>query len=125
MAWDTGGWKLNKENADLNFVAPKSGALGWIDAFVLPAKGKNDAAAYKWINYVMQPKIAAQITAVAGNFTASKGADQHVEATLKRQFASSFPQAAIDNIKWYPPVPAGLEDLEGKTLDRVKAAKSN
>ena len=29
---------------------------------------------------------------------------------------------AVDNIKWYPPVPAGLEALEGDTLDRVQAA---
>ncbi len=40
MAWDTGGWKLNEDNPDLTFVAPASGALGWIDTFVLPAKGQ-------------------------------------------------------------------------------------
>ncbi|MFB9355220.1 extracellular solute-binding protein [Sneathiella chinensis] len=125
MAWDTGGWKLNQENADVTFVAPKSGALGWIDTFALPAKTKNEEAAYKWINFVMQPKIAAMITASAGNFTASKGADEFAEPALKKQFQDSFPPEAIDNIKWYPPVPAGLEDIEGKVLDRVKAAQSN
>jgi len=124
MAWDTGGWKLNNENPDITFVAPKSGALGWIDTFALPAKGKNDEAAYKWINFVMQPKIAAMITAAAGNFTASKGADAFIKGKLKQQFADSFPQSAIDNIKWYPTVPAGLEDMESKVLDRVKAASS-
>lgn len=123
MAWDTGGWKLNKDNANITFVAPKSGALGWIDTFALPRKTKAEAAAYKWINFVMQPKVAAMITASAGNFTASKGADAFAEDALKKRFQASFPQAAIDNIKWYPPVPAGLEDIEGKVLDRVKAAK--
>ena len=124
MAWDTGGWKLNQENPNITFVAPKSGALGWIDTFALPRKTKAEAAAYKWINFVMQPEIAAKITAASGNFTASKGADQYVEQSLKTRFQESFPQEAIDNIKWYPTVPAGLEDLEGKTLDRVKAASS-
>ncbi|KAA3626514.1 MAG: extracellular solute-binding protein [Proteobacteria bacterium] len=124
MAWDTGGWKLNKENANITFVAPKSGALGWIDTFALPRKTKAEDAAYKWINFVMRPQIAARITASAGNFTAAKGADEFVEETLKKQFKESFPPAAIDNIKWYPTVPAGLEELEGKTLDRVNAAKS-
>lgn len=123
MAWDTGGWKLNKESASITFVAPKSGALGWIDTFALPRKTKAEGAAYKWINFVMQPKVAAMITAAAGNFTASKGADAFVEEGLKKRFQGSFPQAAIDNIKWYPPVPPGLEDLEGKVLDRVKASK--
>ncbi len=124
MAWDDGGWKLNNDLPDVNFIAPKSGALGWIDTFALPARGRNDAAAYRWINYVMQPKVAGQITASAGNFTASKGSDQFVAAKLKSQYNASFPQQAIDNIKWYPPVPAGLEDIEGKILERVKAARS-
>ena len=37
-------------------------------------------------------------------------------------FARSFPQETIDNIKWYPPVPAKLESMEGKVLDKIKAA---
>jgi len=123
MAWDTGGWKLNAENPDITFVAPKSGALGWIDTFALPAKGKADAAAYDWINFVMRPEIAAMITESAGNFTASKGADEFASADLKARYQASFPPAAVDNIKWYPPVPAGLEAIEGGVLDRVKAAK--
>lgn len=122
MAWDTGGWKLNDDNADITFVAPASGALGWIDTFVLPAKGQADEAAYAWINFVMQPEIAARITAAAGNFTASAGADEFAEDALKAKYQASFPQEAIDNIKWYPPVPAGLESIEGEVLDRVQAA---
>ncbi len=122
MAWDTGGWKLNADNPDITFVAPASGALGWIDTFVLPAKGKADDAAYDWINFVMRPEVSALITEAAGNFTASAGADEFVPDDLKARFQASFPAAAIDNIKWYPPVPAGLEAIEGGVLDRVKAA---
>jgi len=123
MAWDGSGWKVNAEKPEVMTIAPKSGALGWIDTFALPRKTKAEDAAYKWINFVMQPEIAAMITEAAGNFTASKGSDAHVEATKRKQFQQTFPPAAIDNIKWYPPVPAGLEDIEGKVLDRVKAAK--
>ncbi|MCA0401338.1 MAG: extracellular solute-binding protein [Proteobacteria bacterium] len=121
MAWDTGGWKLNSENPDLKFIAPKSGALGWVDTFAIPAKGRADDAAYKWINFNMRPEIAAKVAASAGNFSASQGADKLAAGKLKDQFAESFPQAAIDNIKWYPAVPAGLEAIEGKVLDKVKA----
>ncbi|PKO74615.1 MAG: spermidine/putrescine ABC transporter substrate-binding protein, partial [Betaproteobacteria bacterium HGW-Betaproteobacteria-15] len=123
MMWDTGGWELNKANPDVKFVAPKSGALGWVDTFAIPAKGKNDAAAYAWINFNMRPEIAAKVASSAGNFTASKGADQMMDPVLKKQFADSFPEAALKNIKWYPAVPAGIEDIEGRVLDRVKAAQ--
>ncbi len=122
MMWDTGGWKLNSEKADIQYIAPKSGALGWIDTFAIPAKGKNDAAAYAWINFNMRPEIAAKVAGAAGNFTAAKGADQLMDAKLKAQFAASFPAAALNNVKWYPAVPAGLEEIEGRVLDRIKAA---
>ena len=122
MMWDTGGWKLNGEKPEIQFIAPKSGALGWIDTFAIPAKGRNDAAAYAWINFNMRPEIAAKVAGSAGNFTASKGADQMMDAKLKSQFAASFPEAALKNVKWYPAVPAGLEDIEGRVLDRIKAS---
>ncbi len=122
MAWDTGGWQLNDDNKDITFVAPAAGALGWIDTFALPARGRADDAAYAWINFVMRPEIAAMITASAGNFTASQGGEAEVDDALKAKFQASFPQEAIDNIKWYPPVPAGLETLEGAALDRINAA---
>ena len=122
LMWDTGGWKLNSENADIKFIAPKSGATGWIDTFAIPAKGRNDEAAYAWINFNMRPEIAARVAKSAGNFTASKGADQLMEGKLKAQFAESFNDAALKNIKWYPAVPAGLEAIEGRILDRINAA---
>ncbi|MEZ5706946.1 MAG: extracellular solute-binding protein [Burkholderiaceae bacterium] len=123
MMWDTGGWELNKSNPDVKFIAPKSGALGWVDTFAIPAKGKNDAAAYAWINFNMRPEVAAKVASAAGNFTASKGADQLMDPVLKKQFAESFPEAALNNIKWYPAVPAGIEEIEGRVLDRIKAGK--
>jgi spermidine/putrescine transport system substrate-binding protein len=123
MAWDTGGWQLNADNADINYIAPTSGALGWIDTFAIPARGRADEAAYAWINFVMKPDIAAMITESAGNFTASQGGDANVNDDLKQRYQASFPQEAIDNVKWYPVVPAGLEALEGAALDRINAAQ--
>ena len=123
MAWDNGGWKLHAENPDIDFIAPRSGALGWIDTFAIPAKAKNVAAAYKWINFMLKPENAAEFTNQEKYGTASNGAVELLETTVKGNFQRSFSQADIDNIKWYPPVPAQLEAVEGKILDMVKAAK--
>ena len=123
MAWDGSGWKVNAEKPEVKTIAPTSGALGWIDTFALPKKTKAEDAAYKWINFVMQPKIAAMITEAAGNFTAAKDGDKYVTEAKRKVYQDTFSAAAIDNIKWYPPVPAGLEDMEGKVMDRVQAAK--
>lgn len=122
MAWDNGGWKLHGENPDIDFVAPKSGALGWIDTFAIPSKAKNLEAAYKWINFMMRPENAAVFTNLEKTGTASNGAITLTDAEVRENFERSFPQEAIDNINWYPPVPAKLESIEGMILDKVKAA---
>jgi spermidine/putrescine transport system substrate-binding protein len=117
MMWDSGAWALNRDNPDIRFVAPRSGALGWLDTYALPARGKNEAGAYAWINFTMRPEIAARISKSVGNFTASRGADRLMDPKLKAQFAESFPDG-FKNIKWYPAIPSGLEELEGRILDR-------
>jgi len=123
MAWDNGGWKLHEENPDIDFVAPKSGAMGWIDTFAIPAKAKNTEAAYKWINFMLRPENAAIFTNLEKTGTASKGSIQLTDAAVRANFERCFPQADIDNIKWYPPVPDKLEAIEGMILDKVKASK--
>jgi len=123
MAWDNGGWKLHAENPNIDFVAPRSGALGWIDTFAIPAKAKNVEAAYKWINFMLKPENAAIFTNAEKYGTASAGAGQFLDAEIKDNFERCFPMAAIANVKWYPPVPAKLEEIEGLILDKVKAAK--
>jgi len=122
MMWDTGGWALNRENPDIQYIAPKSGAMAWLDTYALPARGRNDAGAYAWINFTMRPDIAARITKLVGNLTASKGAEQLIDPKLKAQIAASLPDAAMKNVHWYPAIPPGLEEIEGRILDRVKAA---
>lgn len=122
-AWDNGGWKLHEENKDLDFVAPSEGALGWIDTFTIPSKAKNVDAAYKWINFMLRPENSGYFTSAEKTPTASKDAGQYVDPAFQANFDRSFPQAVIDNIKWYPPVPATLEAMEGKVLDKIKAAK--
>jgi spermidine/putrescine transport system substrate-binding protein len=123
MAWDGAGWKLHDENPNIDFIAPKSGALGWIDTFAIPAKAKNVDAAYKWINFMLQPENAAAFTNAEKYATASNGANQYLDASVRGNFERSFPMKDIVNIKWYPPVPAKLEEIEGKILDKVKAAR--
>ena len=121
--WDGKGWTLHKTNPDIDFIAPKSGALGWIDTFAIPAKAKNIEGAYKWINFMLEPENAAYFTNKEGYGTASADASKHYSDEIKDNFKRSFSKADIDNIKWHPPVPSGFEKIESKVLDRIKAAK--
>ena len=116
------GWKLNAENPDIDYVVPKSGAMAWMDTFVIPAKSENVEGAYKYINFILRPENAAAYTNSSRYKTASVGADKFVKPEVAADFKRSLPDEAWDKMNWYPTVPPGLEEMEGKTLDKIKAS---
>ncbi|MCB1517575.1 MAG: polyamine ABC transporter substrate-binding protein [Hyphomicrobiaceae bacterium] len=44
------------------YTVPKEGAIQWFDMMAIPADAPNPEAAYKWINFIMDPQITADIT---------------------------------------------------------------
>jgi len=123
MAWEQAGWKLHEENPNIDYVAPESGALAWVDTFAIPARSENLDAAYAWINFMLRPENAAVFTNVETYGTASKDAVQYLDPDIKANFERGLPPEVLAKIHWYPTVPPGLEEMEGRALDRVNAAR--
>ncbi len=123
MAWEQAGWKLHAENSDIDYLAPASGALAWVDTFAIPAKSENIDGAYAWINFMMRPENAAVFTNAETYGTASKDAVKYLNDDVKANFERGLPPEVLAKIHWYPTVPPGLEEMEGRVLDRVNAAR--
>jgi spermidine/putrescine transport system substrate-binding protein len=121
--WEQAAWKLHEDNPDIDYLAPTSGALAWIDTFAITAKSENIEGAYKWINFSLRPENAALFTNQEKYGTASKDAVKYMEPQVKANFERSFPPEVMATIHWYPPVPPGLEVMEAKTLDKIRTAK--
>ncbi len=123
--WDAIGWQMHKMDKNIDFICPKSGALGWIDTFAIPAKSKNVSGAYKWINFILQPKNAAYVTNQSSYFTTSKDAVKYLKPEVKENYNRSYTPEAIKNIKWYDALPDGFAEIESKALEKIKAASAN
>jgi spermidine/putrescine transport system substrate-binding protein len=123
MAWEQVSWKLHEENPDIDYVAPTSGPMAWIDTFAIPAKSENIKGAYQWINFSLRPENAAVFTNKEKYGTASVGATKFMEPAIRENFTRSFPAEVMANMNWYPTVPPGLESMEAKTLEKIKIAK--
>ncbi len=123
MAWEQAGWKLHEENADIDYLAPTSGPLAWVDTFAIPVKSENVEGAYLWINFILRPENAAVFTNAEKYGTASKDAGKYLDPEIADNFARGLPPEALANTNWYPTVPAGLEEMEGKTMDLIRASK--
>ncbi len=120
--WDSTAYKLFAENENIVFVPPSTGALAWIDTFAFPRKGKADDAAYKWINFVLQPENVKLMSASTGAMAAVKGAKDLLPDDKKAAVNAAFSDEDVQNLKFFANIPPGVEDMEGKTLEKIKAA---
>jgi spermidine/putrescine transport system substrate-binding protein len=122
MAWEQGGWKLHAENPDIDYIAPTSGPLAWVDTFAIPAKSENVEGAYLWMNFILRAENAAVFTNAETYGTASKDAGKYLDAAIADNFKRGLPPEALARTNWYPTVPAGLEEMEGKVMDLIRAS---
>ncbi|MEP0234831.1 MULTISPECIES: extracellular solute-binding protein [Stappiaceae] len=120
--WDSTAYKLFGQNENIVFVPPETGALAWIDTFTLPRKGKADDAAYKWINFVLRPENVTIMSSSTGSMASVKGAKDLLPPEKKVAVSAAFTDADISNLKFFANIPPGVEDMEGKTLEKIKAA---
>jgi spermidine/putrescine transport system substrate-binding protein len=123
MAWEQVSWKLHEENPDIDYIAPTSGAMAWVDTFTIPSKAENLEAAYKWINFSLRPENAAVFTNKEKFGTASKDAVKYMEPQIKANFERCFPPEVMAKMNWYPTVPPGLENMEAQTMEKIRIAK--
>jgi spermidine/putrescine transport system substrate-binding protein len=124
-SWDSTAFKLYAQNNNLVYVPPETGALAWIDTFAIPRKGKADDAAYKWMNFVMRPDIVKLMSDSTGAISAVKGGVDLLPEDKKAAVKIAFDDQAMANLKFFANIPPGLEDIEGKALERIKAASGN
>jgi spermidine/putrescine transport system substrate-binding protein len=62
MCYSGDGLKVAKENPKLKYVIPKSGSSLWTDTMVIPKTAINLDGAYAWMNFMLKPETAAQIS---------------------------------------------------------------
>jgi len=61
-AWSGNVLQAIEQNPKVHYVLPDEGGTMWVDGFSIPKGAKNTDAAYKFLNYVLQPEVAAKVT---------------------------------------------------------------
>ncbi|EFI84388.1 ABC transporter substrate-binding protein [Listeria grayi] len=87
------------ENKDLEYVIPTDGSNLWFDNMVIPKTAKNVEGAHTFINFMLDPKNAAQNAEYIGYATPNKKA------------VSLLPKEIANDKRFYPTKKA-LENLE-------------
>jgi spermidine/putrescine transport system substrate-binding protein len=80
VAWSGDIVQLQADNSNLKWGIPKDGGMIWTDNMIIP-KGGNAHTASVYMNYVYDPKVAAELAAAINYVTPVKGAKAALQKT--------------------------------------------
>ena len=96
---------------DIGYSIPQEGALMWFDTLAIPADAAHKEAAHKFIEYLLQPEVAAKNSDFVNFANANKAATPLVNADLRND----------TNIYPTPEVAARLQPSLAKSAEFTRA----
>jgi spermidine/putrescine transport system substrate-binding protein len=115
-AWSGDMVQLQLDNPNLRFVIPDEGGMIWTDNMLIPTGGDVFTAS-TFMNFVYDPKVAAQIAAYVNYICPVKGAKEEA-AKLDAELAENpliFPDdETLSQVKIFDAEAADNEDLKSK-----------
>jgi spermidine/putrescine transport system substrate-binding protein len=111
-----------EENEDLRYVLPKSGSSVWMDTLVIPKTAPNVEGAYAWINFMLQPDVAAQICERLSFATPNKEAFELLPSEIQEN-QSLFPsESALERCEGVAPVEEKITEVYDNYWTRLTSA---
>lgn len=74
LVWSGDASEIMGENEKLDYVVPREGSNVWADNFVIPKAAANVDGAYQFLEFMLQPDVAAQNTEYVGYSTPNAAA---------------------------------------------------
>ncbi|QNK57144.1 PotD/PotF family extracellular solute-binding protein [Paenibacillus sp. PAMC21692] len=74
LVWSGDASEIMDENEDLDYVVPQEGSNLWFDNMVIPKTASNLEGAHAFINFMLDPEVAAQNMEYVGYSTPNKEA---------------------------------------------------
>jgi spermidine/putrescine transport system substrate-binding protein len=122
QTWDGPILTLKKEGKPVSYMAPKEGALTWVDSIGIVKNAQNLEQAYAFINWAYTPEAGAIMAQSTGYNSVVKGASDLLDDATKKNFADAYPQDALESLWWYVSEPAWFVPARTEYRDKFQAA---
>lgn len=122
QTWDGPALSLKKDGKPVSYMAPKEGAISWLDGWALLSEAKNTDQAYEWIKYVHSPEVSAMVADGSGYNPVVKGSADLLSPAAKKNFEEAYPDDALSKLWSRPAEPSWFADLRTQYAEKLKAA---
>lgn len=104
MCYSSDAVKITRENPKLKYITPKSGSSLWTDTIAIPKTSPNVDGAYTWINFMLQPLVAAQMSQRLKVATPNMEAYQQLPEDLQNNTSLFPPESIVERCERLAPV---------------------
>jgi spermidine/putrescine transport system substrate-binding protein len=104
MGYSSDAMLVTRENPSLKYLIPSSGTSLWSDTMVIPKTAPNMDAAYAWINYMLQPGVAARVSERLLFATPNQAAHDQLPAPLRDDPTLFPPESLLAKCETIAPV---------------------
>jgi spermidine/putrescine transport system substrate-binding protein len=100
MTWDGPINTMRNEGHPVKYLAPKEGALTWVDSVALCRGAKNIDQAYAFINWMLKPENGGIFAVNTGYNSVVTGAEKFTNQNYQRNFEETYPGDALQKL-WF------------------------
>lgn len=122
QTWDGPIFTLKNEGEPLMYMAPKEGALTWIDSMCIPKGAKNVEQAYAFMNWALTPEVGGLMSLTTNYNSVVKGAEAFTKDTFKKNFQEAYPGDALHRLWFYPPEGSQYTAIEQEYAEKIMAS---
>ncbi len=122
MLWNGEAYMASQENPKIQYVYPEEGAMMWIDNMVIPRGAKNLENAHRFINFILRPDIARQISEEIGYASPNKAALELMDKAVRENITVYPDKATIEKAEFQTDVGDAILVYE-KYWEKLKAER--
>lgn len=123
MGWASDITLGQEENEAITYVLPKEGAILWGDNFVIPANSPNQSTAELFLDFLLRPEIAAEITNENYYATPNEAAHPFIDEEILNDPTIFPPNEDLTNAEILLPLTPTGEKLHADIWERFLAAE--
>ena len=120
-------WQINVnlvnagKKAKVESTVPKEGSTGWSDTWMVAAKAKHPNCMYKWLDWIISPKVQAQVAEWFGEAPANRKACQYTAVKNHCQIFHEADVPYFDRVAfWTTPISSCGDSRGDKCTDYSK-----
>ncbi len=121
MCYTSDANKVIAENNQLQYVIPRSGSSVWMDTLAIPKTARNPSGAYTWINFMLQPDVAAQVCQRLSFATPNQVAFNQLPSPFRNNIGLFPPDSLVQKCESIAQIGKSADDIYDNYWTRLRS----